>query len=131
MGLPYYPRAGEILICDFDDSAVGAEIIKRRPVVVVSRHETHSRKLCTVVPLSTTAPEPPRSWHHPMPHLAVTGWVPKGTIWAKCDLIMTVSFERLNKPYRKTKSGRQYISHALDESDLQAVMNGMRAYFGI
>lgn len=120
-----------MLICDFDDSAPGAEMVKRRPVVVVSRHETHNRRLCCVVPLSTTAPVPPRSWHHAVPNLHIAGWTPAGVIWAKCDMLATVSFERLNKPYKKTRHGRKYIDHALDDVDLAAVLAGIRAYLGL
>lgn len=131
MTLPYYPHPGEILVCDFDDTSLGAEMVKRRPVVVVSSHESHSRKLCTVVPLSTTEPAPCRSWHHCMPHLAVTGWVANGSIWAKCDMVCTVSFERLNKPYRKTRGGRQYITHKLSAQDMVALRACLRAYLGL
>lgn len=126
MALPYLPKQGEILVCDFDDSAIGAEMIKRRPVVVVSRHEAHRSSLCTVVALSTTPPVPPLKWHHYMPLLRVTGWSADDGVWAKCDMLATVSLERLNKPYIKRRTGRQFISHQLPESDLQAILSGIR-----
>jgi uncharacterized protein YifN (PemK superfamily) len=131
LALPYSPHQGEILICDFDDAAVGAEMIKRRPALVVSRKATHFRGLCTVVPLSTTQPVPPESWHHPLPHLKVLGWEAKDTMWAKCDMLATVSLVRLNKPYKKTRHGRQFVTHQLDAPDLTAVMICIRAYLGI
>lgn len=131
MPLPYHPKQGELLICDFDDSAPGAEMVKRRPVVVVSRHGAHSQRLCTIIPLSTTAPNPQRQWHHPMPHLSIKGWQAAGVIWAKCDMLATVSFDRLNKPYVRTRNGRNYLSCKLDEPDLAAVIAGVRAYLGI
>jgi mRNA interferase MazF len=46
---------GQILICDFSSGFVEPEMVKVRPVVVISpkpRKSIHS--LCTVVPLSTT-----------------------------------------------------------------------------
>lgn len=128
MPLPYLPNQGEILICDFDDSAVGAEMIKRRPVVVITKHDRHRHRMCTVVPLSTTAPDPIRSWHHPMPHLCVAGWQANGSIWAKCDMLATVSLDRLNKPYVRTRSGRNYVTHFLAAEDLAAVLAAVRAY---
>lgn len=129
MSLPYLPYQGEILVCDFDDSAIGAEMIKRRPVVVVSRHEAHrSSKLCSVVALSTTAPSPVEAWHYNMPHLRVTGWSAENGVWAKCNMISTVSLERLNKPYIKLRSGRKYIDHKLDGLDMAAVLDGIRSY---
>lgn len=86
--------------------------------------------MCTVVPLSTTSPEPAKSWHHQMPHLRVTGWDARGPIWAKCDMLSSVSLDRLNKPYIKARSGRNYITHKLDQQDMDAVKLCIRAYFG-
>ena len=52
-------------------------------------------------------------------------------MWAKCDMLATVSFDRLNKPYVKTRSGRNHVTHRLDDPDLVAVLACLRAYFGI
>lgn len=131
MPLPYHPRPGEVLICDYDDSAVGAEMVKRRPVVVVSRRDASGGRLATVVPLSTTPPASARAWHHAMPHLRISGWPDTATTWAKCDMLATVSFVRLNKPYVKTKSGRHYITLIPDPIDLEAVRAGVRSWLGL
>jgi mRNA interferase MazF len=131
MSLPYHPHPGDVLICDFDATAIGAEMIKRRPVVVVSRRDASGTRLATVVPLSTTAPQLAKAWHHAMPQLRIKGWPDTPTTWAKCDMLATVSFERLNKPYVKTRSGRSYISLALDKSDLDAVRAGVRSWLGL
>lgn len=67
-----------------------------------------------------------------MPHLAVAGWDANAGVWAKCDMLATVSFERLNQPYTKTRHhGRNYIKHSLTEDDLAAVLAGIRAYLGL
>ena len=129
--LPYFPHQGEILVCGFDDAAAGAEMVKRRPAIVASTHTSHARRLCTVIPLSTTAPTPPRAWHHALPHLRVTGWQASGTMWAKCDMLAKVSFERLTKPYIRTRTGRQFVTHKLDAADLAAILACMKAYFGM
>ncbi|MEY8688962.1 MAG: type II toxin-antitoxin system PemK/MazF family toxin [Leptothrix sp. (in: b-proteobacteria)] len=132
MPLPYLPKQGEILICDFDDVARGAEMIKRRPIVIVSRKDAHRNAVFTVVPLSTTAPDPVRAWHHALPHVTITGWHAQAQMWAKGDMITTVSRERLNKPYRKARTGgRQWVTHYLDEADLQAILAGVRSYLGL
>lgn len=131
MALPYLPHQGEILICDFDDSALGAEMVKRRPVVVVSRHDAHRSQLCCVAALSTTPPQPPKAWHYFMPHLRVTGWSAEQGVWAKCDMLATVSLQRLNKPHVKHRSGRQYISHSLADEDMAAVLRCIRSYIGL
>lgn len=52
-------------------------------------------------------------------------------MWAKCDMLATVSFERLNKPYLKTRSGRNHVTHKLDATDMTAVLVCLRAYFGV
>ncbi len=132
MPLPYLPRPGEVLICAFDDVAPGAEMIKRRPVVVVSSYRSHSRRLCTVVPLSTTAPEPALAWHHALPSLSIAGWKAAGTIWAKSDMLATVAFDRLNAPYLKSRhGGRRYTTTVLPAPDLEAIRRGIRAYLDL
>jgi len=127
MALPYLPQQGEILVCDFDDLALGAEMIKRRPVVVVSRHDAHRSQLCTVVALSTTPPKLPKPWHYYMEHVRVTGWEAPNGVWAKCDMLATVSLERLNKPYIKLRSGRNFVAHSLSLVDMAAVLKCIRA----
>lgn len=102
-------------------------MIKRRPVVVISPKETHNRKLCTVIPLSTTPPIPEQPWHYCLkqnytPHPA------NGDTWAKCDMIYTVSFSRLDKMHKKTRSGREYYLPKIDDAELEAMMNCVRAY---
>lgn len=127
MALPYLPQQGEILVCDFDDSAIGAEMVKRRPVVVVSKHEAHRSQLCCVIALSTTPPANARAWHHYMPHLRVEGWVADDGVWAKCDMLATVSLKRLNQTYVRHRSGRKYIAHRLADEDLSAILKCIRS----
>lgn len=132
MALPYFPQRGEILICDFDSGFRAPEMVKLRPVVVVSPKSTHSRRLCTVVPLSTTAPTPVKPWHHPLPRVEVPGWTAGAPMWAKCDMLVTVSFDRLNKPYLKTRAqGRRYIEAVLSAADIDAVAACIRAYLDL
>lgn len=125
------PHPGEILICDFNSGFAPPEMVKKRPSVVVSRRDTHGRGLCTVVPLSTTEPVPPMPWHHKMPHLKITSWQNFGIIWAKCDMLATVSFNRLDRPYTRTRHGRVYQTLRLDEADLEAIRAGMLVYLGL
>lgn len=131
MTLPYFPSRGEVLICDFSTGFQPPEMVKKRPVVVVSCKVSHSRRLCTVVPFSTTEPKPVMSWHHPLPHVKVPGLVANAPIWAKCDMLATVSFDRLNKPYFKTRHGRKFQELVLDPVDMQALENCIRAYLSL
>ena len=81
-------------MCDFR-GYIEPEIIKKRPVIVFARHR-HNSKLVTVVPISSTQPLLFTPYHHelsinPLPdklHI---------TCWAKCDLLATVSIERLDR----------------------------------
>lgn len=130
MRLPYLPKTGEVLICNFDDGGfMPPEMVKRRPVVVVSRKDSHDRYLCTVVPISSTPPDERKVWHHPLPHLRVPGFEDTHDRWAKCDMIATVGFERLTKPYRHTMGhGRQFIGVHLRDEDLAAVRECIKHY---
>ena len=131
MALPYHPRRGEVLICDFDTGFQPPEMVKKRPVVVISPKDSHHRGVCTVVPLSTTAPEPLRRWHHPLPHVKVPGLRATAPMWAKCDMLATVGFVRLNKPYIKTRQGRKFTELVLDAQDIYAIEQCLRAYLAL
>jgi uncharacterized protein YifN (PemK superfamily) len=54
MAITFHPGYGTILYCDFDHQKA-SEMIKNRPVIVISRKNGNCA-LCTVVPLSGTEP---------------------------------------------------------------------------
>lgn len=58
-----HPKIGTILICDFDQGFKEPEMVKRRPVIVVSPKISTRPGLCTVVALSTTEPRPKMPFH--------------------------------------------------------------------
>lgn len=128
MPLLGYPKTGQILMCDFDRGSVPPEMVKRRPVVVVSPSESHSRKLCTVIPLSSTPPTPAKAWHYALQESPLVSIMGNAQTWAKCDMIYTVSFDRLDKPHRRTRNGREYVSLKLSPADMAGVIAGVRAY---
>ena len=95
MAISFHPRAGQILVCDFRGYEV-SEIVKIRPVMVVSPKLPNRSHLATVVPISLTPPrrEVPfvvRSSKNYQP--AEADDLP---CWAKCDLLANVSLARLN-----------------------------------
>ncbi|AWL04256.1 type II toxin-antitoxin system PemK/MazF family toxin [Massilia oculi] len=98
MALKFFPEQGSILICDFKGFN-DPEMTKRRPVVVISPKRKHSPRLCTIVPLSTTAPRPVEKFHV---RLQIEPALPepydRAICWAKCDMIYQVSFDRLSLP---------------------------------
>ena len=71
-------------------------MVKRRPAIVISPRLPHRDGLCTVVPLSGTAPARNVDYvvkldlEAPLPEpFGQRVW------WVKCDMIATVTFERL------------------------------------
>ena len=131
MPLHHFPSRGEVLICDFDTGFQPPEMVKKRPVLVVSVKDSHGRKLCTVVPFSTAQPFPVEAWHHSLAHVRVPGLQAAAPMWAKCDMLATVSFERMNKPYVKTRHGRAYRDMTLDKADMLCIEACLRAYLAL
>lgn len=123
-GLQFHPKAGTVLICDFSGNIV-PEIVKRRPVVVITPRLPHRDGLCTVVPLSSKAPEYPQPFHV----FLATKYLPEQTVdsWAKCDLVCSVSLKRLDR----IKIGhRKYIAPSVGKGDLAAIRKGVLAALG-
>lgn len=94
MTIQYPPNQGEILICNFSGS-VEPEICKKRPVIVLTPRFRRIQRLLTVIPLSTTAPTSIQRWHLKL-HLDLPAPYESPECWAKCDLIQTVSWDRLS-----------------------------------
>jgi len=61
--IQFFPKAGMVLMCDFDGYQV-PEIVKTRPVVVVSPNHLIRPGLVSVVPLSLTPPDPVQPYHY-------------------------------------------------------------------
>lgn len=97
MPILFQPNPGMILVCDYRGS-VFPEMQKVRPVVVVSPTFKHRPKLCAVVPLSTTPPNPVENYHllltldPPLPHP-----FDSPEVWVKADMLSTVSHDRLDR----------------------------------
>ncbi|PZP12609.1 MAG: type II toxin-antitoxin system PemK/MazF family toxin, partial [Sphingomonas hengshuiensis] len=93
MPIQYHPRPGTIVICDYCPGFRPPEMVKRRLAVVVSPRLSHRNYLCTVAPLSTTAPEHASSYQ-PKIRLPVSPPPPyTGTEkWVKGDMLFTASF---------------------------------------
>ncbi|MFM9963762.1 MAG: type II toxin-antitoxin system PemK/MazF family toxin [Planctomycetaceae bacterium] len=95
MALTFHPRRGTVLMCDFTTGFQVPEMTKIRPVVVISG--TISPGVCTVIPLSTTAPVPPQNWHHLLAPASLPAPFQAQPTWAKCDMVATVSLKRLDR----------------------------------
>ena len=133
MAIHYHPEQGTILICDFV-GLKSPEMVKRRPVVVVSPRSRSKTGLCTIVPCSTTEPLPLLPYHH---KLYLTPQLPKPydshSCWVKADMIYTVSFDRLSLPHNgKDAAGKRiYDIRVLDKLELAQIQQCMLISLGL
>ena len=136
MAITFHPRAGQILFCDFSEGFREPEMVKsKRPVVVLTPPMSGRPNLVTIVPLSTTVPDPVMPYHYELPaaSLPQIGRLQRGGVWLKGDMIYTVGFHRLDqirlgKPDRATGK-RQYYQNRLGRAQMteiyKCVMNGL------
>ena len=106
------PKPGEILICQFptdQSELVDGEMTKERLVIVMNKPLQGRGKLVNVVPISMTAPEQIMPWHVrvPVECLPAAAQHRIGERWAKCDMISTVGWGRLNRYEAPMRSGRR------------------------
>lgn len=123
MAINSHPDIGAVVICDFS-GFMEPEMIKRRPAIVISPRFRNRKDLCSIVPLSTTAPNKIMPYHCqinfpnplPKPYTATT-------MWAKCDMFCAVSFKRLFFPCSGRDAGgkRIYDIRIIDNSDLKKI----------
>ena len=100
-----------------------------------SSNETsrRSNRLCTIVPLSTTAPNPVEPFHHRMNPRSLPGKLARKEIWAKCDMLATVSLERLDRVMVGKEPGgkRMYVAAPVTADDLEAIRRGVMIALGL
>ena len=128
MALTFHPKPGTILIWDYAGFKE-PEMVKSRPCVVVSPKLKHRTGLCTVVPLSTQVPIPPQAHHHQVTFERPLPWpFDAPVMWAKCDMLATVSFNRLALiKIRK----REYIKPRLSAGDMDRIRTCIMHALGI
>ena len=130
MSLKFHPAAGTVLVCNFEGFKA-PEMVKRRPVVVVSPKTLKRNRLVTVVPLSTQAPSPVRNFHHELDLASLPPPLAQEMSWAKCDMLYTVGFERLDLPRGDRETGkRKRYTHQVTEVDLEAIYIAVLAGLG-
>lgn len=111
-------------MCRFD-GFFEPEMIKTRPVVILARHK-HNNKLVTVVPLSTTAPDKEEAYHHRLSANPSPGENKDLPVWAKCDMVYTLSTDRLELFRIRTRQGRSIANAHVDDEDFEAIREGVR-----
>jgi uncharacterized protein YifN (PemK superfamily) len=97
MGIQFHPGQGVVVICDYSTGFIVPEMVKCRPAIIICKQMQNRPRLCTVVPLSTTAPEPIASYHAEIKlPFALPAPFDAQTQWVKGDMINSVSFDRLD-----------------------------------
>jgi len=135
MGISYPVGPGTILRCDYSKGGFKPpEMVKARPAVVISPRLPHRSGLCTVVPISGDANEHPSAWDvqisfdPPLPD-------PFGlsTAWAKCDMLATVGFDRLDlfRTARDQYGKRKYLHCKVSDEDLERIRRGVLFALGL
>ncbi|WP_226783188.1 type II toxin-antitoxin system PemK/MazF family toxin [Oceaniglobus trochenteri] len=121
LAIGFHPRAGQILVCDFE-GFVEPEMVKVRPVMVISPRLPYRSFIVTIVPISLTAPT------HCEPYVVQLSknYHPKECdtlpCWAKCDMVMNVARSRLDG-FKVDR--RKYLTPTADAEDLRRVKLGV------
>jgi uncharacterized protein YifN (PemK superfamily) len=104
MPLTFHPGVGAIVICDFSTGFRPPEMVKLRPVVIISPRRRRALTV-TVVPLSSSMPEIVEPWHYPI----APGVYPpaRGSLWAKADMVTTVALDRLDRVMTRDSNRRR------------------------
>jgi mRNA interferase MazF len=135
MSIRFPVAPGTLLLCDY---AMGGflppEMVKRRPVVVISPRLPHRDGLCAVVPLSTSPPAKAVTYVVELKlKFALPAPFDSLVVWAKCDMISTVGFRRLDmfRTGRDQNGKRKYLTSKIDPEQLEALRSGVCAGLGI
>lgn len=125
MPIQEHPATGTILICDFSAGFKEPEMVKLRPVVVISPKIVIRSGLCTVVALSTVVPDKRMPYHYELKPLDPPLPAPYdgGPNWVKGDMIVSVGFHRLNfvRMGKAFTGERRYRYEVLPPSEMKAV----------
>ncbi len=96
MALTFHPNPGTILMCNFETGFQVPEMVKKRPVIVISPKRKNCSGLCTVVAISTQPPETVDDRHYLLPKASMPPKFQIKDSWVKGDMIYRVGFQRLD-----------------------------------
>ncbi|XBQ16598.1 MAG: type II toxin-antitoxin system PemK/MazF family toxin [Oceanicaulis sp.] len=134
MAIKFPPKPGLLLLCDYSLGGFRPpEMVKRRPAIVLSPRLRHRENLVAVVPLSESPPARDLNYvvgielHFDLPSF------PGKLKWAKCDMVATVGFFRLDlfRTARMPSGKRKYLQPILPAKDLERVKSGVRSALGL
>ena len=98
MTIAEHPHQGSLVVADYSTGGFKEpEMVKKRLAIVLSPKIKSRHKLCTIVPLSLSEPEPVMPYHCQIdvPFKLPREW---GNMerWVKGDMVNSVGFHRLN-----------------------------------
>jgi len=135
MPIQYAVAPGTVVLCDYSTGFRPPEMVKRRRAVVISPRLPHRDRLCTVVPLSGSAPSHDLAYQC---RIALVEPLPppfeQSVWWAKADMLATVSFERLDlfRTARDQETGRRrYLHPKLTADDFKRVQDSVMHALGL
>jgi mRNA interferase MazF len=135
MGINFPVGPGTVVVCDYDLGGFKApEMVKKRPAIVISPRLPHRDGLCTVVPIASDPGEREVDY---VVRLEFKPALPYPFVydvaWAKCDMLATVCFDRLNLFHtdRDQYGKRKYLRPRLSATDLQRVRKGVLYAIGL
>lgn len=137
MAITFHPKPGMILMCDFTDGFQEPELVKNRPVLVISPPIQERPKLVTVVGLSSQAPDRAMPYHMVLPKACLPnlGFFQAKETWVKGDMIYAVSFQRLDLiklGERNSVTGKRlYYQNRLGRENMKQVYGCVLAGIGL
>ena len=123
--LHFQPAPGSIVMCDFSTGFIAPEMVKKRPVVVVRKNKTNP-KLVTIVPISQTEPDEITDVH-----VEILSPLNKEKAWVKCDMITSVSIDRLDRFRVRKANTTTWETKPLEDHKFQLVKKSVANYLGI
>jgi uncharacterized protein YifN (PemK superfamily) len=130
LALKYHPKQGTLVLVHFDRAFKQPEMVKSRPCIVISKRIKQRPNLVTVVPLSTTPPDPVMPYHCEIEiDLDLPPRWRAKTCWVKGDMIYSLSFERVNlfNLGRGEDGRRRYQTSTISQDSFDKVQNCVRA----
>jgi mRNA interferase MazF len=133
MTVTIHPQPGTIVRVDLNEGFRPPEMCKRRPAIVLSPAIPGRTFMCTIVPLSTSAPNPVLPHHMELtfnPVLPRPYSEPR--MWLKGDIVLTVAFHRLRLLFSEWDHGqRVYDERVIDRETFERVRTCVRAGLGL
>jgi mRNA interferase MazF len=132
MAITFHPEPRMVLVCDFTTGFKEPEMVKVRPVIVLSP-QRNNRETCIVVPLSTVEPDPIQGFRHRLDPGSLPQRFRNEVSWVKGDMVTTVALHRLDRVRSgKNKAGtRLYVAHKVMEIDWAATQHAVAIALGL